>query len=99
MKKYVAIGHFKGEKNIITVSMYQNSLKDFRRDMIANEFKVMAAMTENHMLQIIEERKTNYTAYMNSTARLTSNPRTQQELYDYIIECDDEIITCLFNAK
>lgn len=84
MKTYISIGHFKGNDNMTCVTMQQNTMKDFNRDLISNGFVSYVTMTEDRYwklsglsgIDMYEEVK-----------KLTSNYRKWGDIVEYICQC------------
>lgn len=99
MKTYVAIGHFKDNKNTTVVALTQNSLKDFRMDLLGNEFVAYIATTAEHMKKITDfARNDEIFTLFKAVERLTSNYRKWGEITDYIDQCYDIIERRIANA-
>lgn len=86
MRKYIAIGHFKDSKNITSVAMKENTMKDFRDDCGGNEFIPMVILTEKKMETI---KKTDEFHLYDEVKKMTSNYRKWNDICDYIEQCFD----------
>lgn len=95
MKKYLAIGHFKGSKNMVSVAMSNNTLKDFCNDLKGNEFVAYV---------VLSEKKVNYLENVSSfdlfdeVKKMTSNYRRWNDVCEYIEQCYDIMKERLANA-
>lgn len=62
MKKYLAIGHFKENKNMTCVVMQSDTMKSFREDLSGNEFIPYIVVTEKMMKKYLNLMALNYTS-------------------------------------
>lgn len=84
MKKYLAIGHWRDSKNTTCIASTQNTMKDFRRDLIKNDFVAYVVLTEKKL----ETLKTvNHLEIFNEVQKLTSNYHVWENVTDYIMQC------------
>ena len=101
MKKYLAIGHWRDSENITCVAITQNTMKDFRRDLIKNDFVAYVVLTEKKLGTlknvVLTEKKlgtlktVNYLEIYNEVQKLTSNYHVCENVTDYIMQCFDII--------
>lgn len=100
MKTYVAIGHFKSNKNIVSVAFQQATKKDFMADLYGNEFVPYVVLTESMVekFRAIIAEDSCFGIY-DQVKKLTSNYRVQGEVADYIEQCFDIIESKLTAAK
>lgn len=96
MKKYVAIGHFDGNKNTTSVVMENNTRKEFAADLICNGFRAYAILTEK---AFNEMNGMNSLEIYDRVKKLTGNYRKWSEITDYIEQCVDIIEEKLANVQ
>lgn len=88
MKKYIAIGHWRDSKNITCVASTQNTMKDFRNDLINNEFVAYVVLTEKKFETV---KNATSLELFKEVQKLTSNYHVWENVTDYIKECLDII--------
>jgi hypothetical protein len=86
VRKYLAIGHFKENKNITCVVSKSNTLKEFRKDLCGNEFIPYVVITEKMMKKISE---LDCMDLFDQVKKMTSNYRVWNDVADYIEQCCD----------
>ncbi len=84
MKIYAAIGHFKGDKNIRSIVLTQNTRKDLMRDCVGNSFVAYVVLTEA-MAEKLLSCETSMDVF-EQVKKLTTNYRVWNEVTDYITE-------------
>lgn len=86
MKKYLAIGHFKGDENMRSIAIMQTSLKAFKDDLAGNEFVAYAIIDEERMqdLKGLDEFRT-----WDIVKKMVKNYRKWNDVADYIGQCYD----------
>lgn len=87
MRKYLAIGHFKGSENMVSVAMQTTNEKSFRENLIGNEFIAWAVITEKKMETL--KNTDDYFGLWEEVKKLTGNYRKWNDLFDYIGQCFD----------
>lgn len=100
MKAYIAIGHFKDSKNMVSAALLANTKKDFMVDLYGNEFVPYVVLTEN----MVEKLRAAYAAdncfgVYEQVKKLTTNYRVWNDVTDYIEQCFDIIDERLNAAK
>lgn len=92
MKTYVAIGHFKGNKNTVSVAMRASTKKDFKETLFGNEFVPYVVLTESMVekLHAAADADECFGVY-DQVKKLTTNYRVWSEVTDYIEQCFDII--------
>lgn len=95
MKKYLAIGHFKGNKNITSVAMTNNTLADFRIDLSGNEFIPYVIFTEKSVYDLASVDSFDL---FDVIKKKTTNYRQWNNIVDYIEQCYDIMLDKLANA-
>lgn len=88
MKKYLAIGHWSDSKEISCIASTQNTMKDFRNDLINNAFVAYVVLTEKKLEKL---KNTNSFEIFNEVQKLTSNYHVWENVTDYIMQCFDII--------
>lgn len=86
MKKYIAIGHWGGNDNTTSVAGDAYTLKDFRHDLIANDFKAWAVLTEKRFAEV---KDLSGFELWDEVSRMVNNYRKADEVADYIEQCAD----------
>lgn len=86
MRKYLAIGHFKENKNITCVAMKSTTKKNFQQDLIGNGFVAFVVITEKRFesLKMLDRFDLFY-----EIKKMTSNYRVWNDVSDYIDQCLD----------
>lgn len=97
MKKYLAIGHFKENKNITSVAMECTTKKSFYENLLGNEFVPYAIITQKKMI-ILENKLDDSFELWNEVKKLTSNYRKWNDICDYIGQCFDIMKEKIENA-
>lgn len=97
MNVYVAIGHFKENKNITCVAETQNTKKAFMTDCYGNEFVPYVVLTEKMFSKI--QSCDDSMAVFEQVKKMTTNYRVWDKVTDYLIECSDIITAKVENAK
>lgn len=82
MKKYTAIGHWKGNSNMAHVTLEQNTKADFARDLTRNEFVAYVILTEK-AIEKLAAAETSYDRF-SMVCKMTGNYRKWQIITDYI---------------
>lgn len=88
MKKYLAIGHFKGSKNITCVADAQNTKKDFQKDLKSNGFVAYVVITEKKLEELKALELCGMEVF-NEVKKMTTNYRVWNDVVDYIEQCFD----------
>lgn len=97
MKAYIAIGHFKENKNAtICIAFKQNTKKDFYNDCLGNEFVPYVILTEKK-LRSFENLDSFY--LFDEVKKLTSNYRKWNLITEFIEQCYDIMIEKISNAN
>lgn len=96
MKRYVAIGHFKGSENMVSIAEQTNSVKAFKDDLRGNAFVAYAVITESKMNKL---RTADAEGIFEEVKKMTSNYRVWLDVTDYIEQCFDIIEGKLLNAQ
>jgi len=91
MKIYIAIGHFKGNKNITSIVESQITKKDFIKDCYGNGFVPYITMTEKTFNKILNYDSDSL-AIFEQVKKMTTNYRVWNIITDYLEECLDIII-------
>lgn len=87
MKKYLAIGHWRENKNAtFCVAMEANSIKDFRDNLNGNEFVPYVVISEKKMEVL---RNVSEFELWEEVKKMTSNYRKWNVVCDYIDQCFD----------
>ena len=97
MKKYIAIGHFKGNENMVSVAMTCSSRKNFEDNLRGNEFVAWAVIGERKM-EALRENLDDCFGLWDEVKKLTTNYRRWNDLCDYIGQCFDIMEEKLANA-
>ena len=90
MKKYIAIGHFKGNDNMTSVAMKDVSRKSFEENLRGNEFVAWAVIGERKM-NALRANIDDCFGLWDEVKKLTGNYRRWNDLLDYIEQCFDII--------
>ena len=96
MKRYVAIGHFKGSENMVSIAEQTNSVKAFKDDLRGNAFVDYAVITESKMNKL---RTADAEGIFEEVKKMTTNYRVWLDVTDYIEQCFDIIEEKLLNAQ
>ncbi len=96
MKAYIAIGHFKGSKNVTTVTLMQKTKKAFMRDCYGNDFVPYVVLTETMVEKVL---KMDSFALWDQVRKLTSNFHQWDTVADYIEQCGDIIAAEIARVK
>lgn len=86
MKKYLAIGHFKGNENITSVALSDISMKNFRSNCASNAFIPWVIISEKKM-EIL--KNTDEWGQFEEVKHLTTNYRRWNDICEYIEQCFD----------
>lgn len=86
MKKYIAIGHFKGNQNITSVAMSNNNMEEFRRDCKGNGFIAWAVITEKRMETL---KELDAFGLFDEVKKMTSDCKRWNDVTEYIEQCMD----------
>lgn len=86
-KKYIAIGHFKGNENITSVALSDISMKNFRSNCASNAFVPWVIISEEKM-KILKSLENPYDIF-KEVMKLTSNYRRWNDICEYIEQCFD----------
>lgn len=89
MRKYLAIGHFTDSKNITSVAMKNNTMKDFRDDLGGNGFVPYVILTEKKMTEIEKYIDDIDFDLFKEVQKLTTNYRKWNDITEYIGQCFD----------
>lgn len=81
MKRYLAIGHFKENKNMTSIFDDTNSIKSFRKDLAGNGFVPYVIITEKMMNKIVNLDSFDL---FEQVSKMTTNHRKWDEIADYI---------------
>lgn len=84
MKKYAAIGHWKGNDNITSLAAAQNTKADFVNDLRKNGFVPYVVITEGMM-----EKLGAADDVYEMVKKMTSNYRVWNDVTDYLEQCFD----------
>lgn len=96
MKKYLAIGHFKGSENMVSIAEQTNSVKAFRDDLRGNAFVPFVVITESKFETL---RDADTESIFEEVKKLTSNYRVWLDVTDYIAQCFEIIEAKFANAQ
>ena len=96
MKKYLAIGHFKGSENMVSIAEQTNSVKAFRDDLRGNGFVPYMIITESKM-NILKSANTE--SVFEEVKKSVSNYRVWLDVTDYIAQCFEIIEAKFANAQ
>ena len=96
MKKYLAIGHFKGSENMVSIAEQTNSVKAFRDDLRGNAFVPYMIITESKM-NILKSANTE--SVFEEVKKSVSNYRVWLDVADYIAQCFEIIEAKFANAQ
>lgn len=88
MKKYIAIGHFKGSENMTSVAMACTSRKNFEANLKGNEFVAWAVIGDRKM-EALRSNIDDSFGLWDEVKKLTGNYRKWNDLCDYIGQCFD----------
>lgn len=97
MKRYLAIGHFKENKNITSVAMECTTKKSFYENLLGNEFVPYAIITQKKMVTLENKLDDSFELW-NEVKKLTSNYRKWDDICDYIGQCFDIMKEKIENA-
>ena len=97
MNVYVAIGHFKDNKNITCVALTQVTKKAFIADCYGNEFVPYVVLTEK-IFQKIQSCPDSMEIF-KQVKKMTTNYRVWDDVTDYLCNCFDIVINKVENAK
>lgn len=86
MKRYLAIGHFKENKNMTSIFDDTNNIKSFRKDLAGNGFIPYVIITDKMMNKI--ETLDSYDLF-DQVSKMTTNHRKWDEITEYIEQCFD----------
>lgn len=87
MKKYAAIGHWKGNDNMTSIAAAQNTKADFVTDLRANGFVPYVVITEG-MMKKLGTADDGLTLY-DMVKKMTTNYRVVNDVVDYLDQCFD----------
>lgn len=97
MKKYIAIGHFKDNKNHLTCVSFQASTKaNFATDLRGNDFVAIAVFTEKNFNEI---KNMDIFELIDKVKKITTNYRVWNDIIDYIEQCADIMEEKLASAQ
>lgn len=100
MKAYIAIGHFKDNKNLVSVAMTANTKKDFMSNLYGNEFVPYVVLTESMVEKLHATcAADNDFGIYDQIKKLTTNYRVWNDVADYIEQCLDIIDSKIAQAK
>lgn len=86
MKTYAAIGHFKDCTYMTSVAMQCSSVKNFRENLMGNEFVAYAIISEKKLETL--KTKDSFELW-DEVKKLTTNYRKWNDLCDYFEQCMD----------
>lgn len=87
MKKYIAIGHFKGNKeSTISVADMTSTKANFAENLRGNEFVAIAIFTEKSFNEI---KNLDAMEMYEKVKKLTTNWRVWNLICEYIEQCSD----------
>ena len=100
MKTYIAIGHFKDNKNMVSAAMTASTKKDFMINLYGNEFVPYVVLAEN-MVEKLRAAAASDDCFgvYDQVKKLTTNYRVWNDVADYIEQCFDIIDSKLAAAK
>lgn len=93
MKKYLAIGHWAGKKNVTSVACRASTLKNFKDDLGGNGFIGWMVITEKTLTEI-----ENGADVWEMVKKKVTNYRKWLDINDYIDQCLDIMIDKMKNA-
>lgn len=95
MKKYLAIGHFKGSENMVSVAMQCSTKESFKQNLLGNEFVAYVVITEKKLETI---KNLDCFDLFDEVKKMTSNYRKWNDVTDYIEQCLDIMEERMANA-
>lgn len=95
MKRYLAIGHWTDNKNMVSIACTGTSIKNFRETLAGNCFVPYAIVTETK-LEVL--RTVSDMDLFDEVKKLTTNYRVWNDLCDYIEQCLDIMEEKMANA-
>lgn len=99
MKVYVAIGHFKGTKNIICITEKTFTRKQFEKDCRRNEFVSYCIITESMMQKLLQLKSCGGMELYYQVCKMVTNYRVICDVEKYINQCSDIILEKMEIAK
>lgn len=97
MKKYLAIGHFKGNENITSVSMETTTKKSFQSNLQGNEFVAYVIISEKKF-ETLKKIDPCGMELFQEVKKMTTNYRKWEDVTDYIAQCFDIMEERMQNA-
>lgn len=94
MKKYVAVGHWDGNKNTTSVADIASTKASFAEMLKGNGFRAYVIITETTFIKM---KEMNCFEIYETVKGLTSNYRKHNEVTDYIEQCADIIESKIAN--
>jgi len=82
LKIYVAIGHFKGSKNIKSIAYAQNTRKAFMQDCYGNEFVPYVILTEKMLARVAAANA--LLDIHELVKKMTTHSYAQNDVVDYL---------------
>lgn len=95
MKKYAAIGHFKGSENMVSVAMKSTTIKSFRENLYGNEFIPFCIISEKKFEVL---KNADCMDLFEEVKKMTTNYRKWNDICEYIEQCSDIMEERLANA-
>lgn len=87
MKRYLAIGHWKENKNMTCVAMRATTIKNFRDNLGGNGFIPYVIISEKKM-ETIMNTSSGFDLF-EEVKKMTTNYRVWNDVCDYINQCFD----------
>lgn len=97
MKKFLAIGHFKGSENTTSVADFASNKACFIDNLKGNEFVAYVIISEKK-LNDFKDTENNMEIY-EMVKKMTSNYRKWNEVTEYIEQCMDIMKTKMENIE
>lgn len=91
-KKFVAIGHYKGENGITSVAGTAYNVKDFRKQLIKNDFVQYVVISEKMLNRLLDMIDNEDMSVFNQVEKMTNNYRKWNDITDYIMQCSDIMV-------
>lgn len=97
MKKFLAIGHFKGSENMISVADYASNKSHFMDNLQFNAFVAYVVISEKKLNDFKNAK--DCMEVFEMVKKLTSNYRKWNDVTDYIEQCMDIMETKMANIE